>query len=52
LRVECSASEEYEALKAPNGASDVSFDDYVLFSRVAKRVARVVSLVRASELSR
>jgi len=42
LRAECSASEEYKALKAPNGASDVSFDDYVLFSRVAKRIARAL----------
>ena len=42
LRVECSGSEEYKALKAPNAASDVSFDDYVLFSRVAKRLARAL----------
>lgn len=42
LRIECGASEGYKTLKAPNSTFNVCFDDYVLFTRAAKRLARTV----------
>jgi hypothetical protein len=45
LRTECAGCDEYRALKAPNPPASVSFDDYVLFTRVAKRLARALCVL-------
>lgn len=39
LRRDCKASPEYQRLVAPNSEALLSFDDYVLFTRVSKRLA-------------